>query len=271
MLKVYLDKGQKSSADDEVMCLVATIFKPVKYKQFIRPWNRMLKRWDAPWFHATDFYNGAQGFERNTLQRKQWFEQDSKWIPRFVGQSITRLIAVAFRPQEFVAEAPNWWKENFGTDSHALGAQLCFVMNGLWLKEKYPSEKFAYVQETDPNESAITESARKMRTSTEYGSLVKIASFNTVDKGMARGLEASDFAAWHWDKHYIDRMKKGLRPRKDFQAFTGIIEDRRKVESAFITGEKLKLFFKIAEEGNRVRLDEGEDENTQSQASRGNA
>ena len=66
MLKVYLDRGAKSDADDSVVAVAATVFKPLGYKRFVRPWERMLHEWSASVFHATDFYSGAKEFKRDT-------------------------------------------------------------------------------------------------------------------------------------------------------------------------------------------------------------
>jgi hypothetical protein len=73
MLRVYLDRGAKSDAEDGVVAVAATVFKPLGYKRFERPWNRMLRWWKAPYFHATDFYNGAGWFERDTPSKKERF------------------------------------------------------------------------------------------------------------------------------------------------------------------------------------------------------
>ena len=63
MLKAYLDRGSKKQAAG-IMCVATALFKPTPYKQFCRDWERFLDRWDAPVFHATDFYNGAGKFWR---------------------------------------------------------------------------------------------------------------------------------------------------------------------------------------------------------------
>src|SRR5882762_8934586 len=109
MLRVYLDRGAKSDADDGVVAVAATVFKPLGYKRFVRPWNRMLRGWEASAFHATDFYNGAEEFKRNTPRRRERFDRDSKVIPTLVGENIEYILVVAARPHEFVNEAPQRW------------------------------------------------------------------------------------------------------------------------------------------------------------------
>jgi hypothetical protein len=259
MLKGFLDRGVKADATDRVACVVATVFKPTSYKQFVRPWERMLKRWRASAFHATDFYNGAGEFKRDTPDRKRWFDEDARSIPSLIGENVTRILCVAFRPDEFIARASAEWKENFGTDTHAIAAQLCLVMNGWWLREKKPSESFAYVQEAgDKAEGKVAEAVRRLRADAEYSALIRVSSFSTVDKGVARGLEASDFVAWHWNKHYMDKLRKGeSEPRKDFAAFRQLTEKRGKVQSAFITED---TFFEVLERARNGKLREKQEQ-----------
>ncbi|HWZ55056.1 MAG TPA: hypothetical protein VNZ63_03240 [Verrucomicrobiae bacterium] len=258
MLKGFMDRGEKFDATDRVACVVATVFKPTLYKQFVRPWERMLKRWGASAFHATDFYNGAEEFKRDTSEKKKWFDEDARQIPILIGENVTRILCVAFRPDEFVARASAEWKGNFGTDTHAIAAQLCLVINGWWLQEKKPSESFAYVQEAgDESEGKVAEAARRMRIDKGYSALIRVRSFNMVDKGVAKGLEASDFVAWHWNKHYMDRLRKGYpEPRKDFAALMNLTERQGKVQSAFITGDKLNTFFEVLERARNDKLKE---------------
>lgn len=271
MLKAYLDRAEKTSATDAVMCVACTVFKEIGYKKFTRPWNRMLRRWGATAFHATDFYPGGGEFRRNTPQRKKWFEDDSRAIPSMIGENVARVMCVAFRPKEFAEKASPEWIERFGTDTHAMAAQLCAVFNGLWLEEKSPSESFAYVQESgDESEGKVAEAIRRMREAPDYASVIRIKSFTSAAKGTARGLEAADFVAWHWNKHVIERLSNGLEPRKDFAAFGRLTEPQGKVQTAFITGEKLETFFNTLEQAVRDNL-KADDANAKAKAARGNA
>ena len=248
MLKAYLDRGVKASSTDEVSCVVCTVFKETPYKQFTRPWNRMLKRWDAKAFHATDFYPGGGDFKRDTPEKKRWFDEDSKTIPVLVGKHVCQVVAVAFRPQEFIDKASAAWKERFGTDTHTMAVQLCLVMNGWWIRDKRSSEYFAYFREQgDDGEGMVDKAVDTLAHDAEYGPLVRVKSYSKVEKGQTRGTEASDFVAWHWNKHAVERLGKGLEPRKDFVAFAKLTELQGKVQSAFITGKKLERYFDVLE------------------------
>jgi hypothetical protein len=66
----------------------------------------MLKDWQASAFHATDFYNGAVEFERNTPARRKLFDEDSKRIPGMITDHIQHILLVSFRPREFLEVAP---------------------------------------------------------------------------------------------------------------------------------------------------------------------
>jgi hypothetical protein len=244
MLKVYLDRGAKADPHDEIVSVGAVVFKPVRYKQFVRPWNRMLRHWEAKAFHATDFYNGAEEFIRNTPERISMYERDSKSIPGMIGSRIAHALHVSFRPKEYLARASDVWKQSFGTSIHSMGVQICLMEMGYWAEERFASEKFAYVMESgDEDEYQILETVTNMRRESDTGKLIRVASFTTADKGQARGTEAADFLAWHWNKYYMDKIRQGLEefPRKDFAAFIKAGENQ--VYSIFLTGELLDYFF----------------------------
>jgi hypothetical protein len=244
MLKVYLDRGAKSDSGDGIVSVAATVFKPIRYKQFVRPWNRMLRRWGASAFHATDFYPGGGEFKRNTPHREKLFDQDSKSVPTIIGRFIERILIVAVRPQEFSDALSPRWKEKFGENSHSIIEQLCLIGLGWWAEECCPNERFAYFRESgDEGEGEVDSAVRGMMNDDPVTSRVlRISSYSSVAKGVARGLEASDFVAWHWNKYYMDRLRKGEgdKPRKDFAAFVSTSE--KKINFIFLTGADLKYF-----------------------------
>jgi hypothetical protein len=232
MLKVYLDRGEKhdekSGDGDRIMCAVATVFKPVPYKQFVRPSNRMLRAWGASEFHATDFYPGAKEFERKISGKQQLFQDDCRRIPTLIAGHVHRVTVVAFRPGEFAERASPKWKKQFGVGVHSVAVQLCMLSLGWWREANCPSEHFAYFHDSgDPEEARVLEVVGLMKENKEYNSVLQARSFTMVDKGTARGLEASDFVAWHWNKHYIEKLKLGDEvPRKDFAAFMKLSEKK---------------------------------------------
>lgn len=247
MLKVYLDRGAKSDADDGVVAVAATVFKPLGYKRFVRPWNRMLRGWRASAFHATDFYPGAQEFERNTPSKQGQFDRDCKEIPKLIRENTERILVVATRPDEFLTEAPEWWKKTFGTNVHSIGIQMLLIALGWWAEDHHFNERFAYVRESgDEDDAQVASSVESMRTGhPDTARLIRVASFMHVEKCMARGTEAADCVAWHWNKWYMDKVRKGTpnRPRKDFAALVGPVEG--KFGNIFLTGDRLKFFFTL--------------------------
>jgi hypothetical protein len=248
MLKAYLDLGAKEDASDGIMCVASVIFKPTKYKQFLRPWNRMLKGWNAKAFHATDFYSGYQEFKRDTPHRQDLYDEDSRRIPEMIGQSSTSIVLVSFRPQEFLSKAPPKWKEQFGTSVNSHAVQLCLIANGWWRYENYRNENFAYFMESgDKDQGEILQNVERMRHDKETSPIIRVASFTTVDKGLARGMEAADFSAWQWNKYYMDKLRlgKGGNPRKDFWALLMAAKKKGSVKSILVTGENLKYFFSL--------------------------
>jgi hypothetical protein len=245
---VYMDRGQKADANDEILTVASVIYRREQYKRFRREWNAMLKPWGAAGFHATDFYPGAGEFKRDTPERRELFQNDSKRIPVMVGKHARRISFVSFRPEEFNREAPPHWKEHFGKSVHSQAVQLLLIANGWWRYETYRRKKFAYFMESgDEDQGQIEQTVTRMRQDVKNGTgaVIGISSFSTVAKGTisARGLEAADFVAWHWNKHYMDRVRNGKgEPRKDFEAF---VRASGRVAHIFATGEKLKFFFSL--------------------------
>jgi hypothetical protein len=248
MLKAYLDLGTKRDQNDGIMTVASVIFKPTKYKQFIRPWNRMLAGWSASAFHATDFYPGAQEFKRDTQALKDLFAEDSRRIPEMIGRHIERILLISFRPDEFDRVASPQWKEKFGTSIHCHAVQLCLLSNGHWRREHCRLEKFAYFMESgDTDEGEVLKTVERMRhdNGSPTAKVISVCAFTPVDKGMARGLEAADFVAWHWNKHYMDKIRDGKsdEPRQDFAAFIQISD--HKIDQIFATGDKLNFLFSL--------------------------
>ncbi|HXT72395.1 MAG TPA: hypothetical protein VN785_00945 [Candidatus Angelobacter sp.] len=257
MLKVYLDRGAKSDAGDGVMAVAAAVFKPLGDKRFVRKWNRMLRGWNAPWFHATDFYWGAKWFKRDTPSKQKRFDADCRLIPQLIGENVERIFVVSARPDEFLSEAPEQWKRTFGTNVHAIAVQTLLIAMGWWAEDHHFSERFEYFRESgDEDDAEVTSSVERMRTEhPDTARLIRISSFTPVEKGMVRGTEAADCIAWHWDKWYMDRVRQGQaqKPRKDFAALVRSAENKFKY--IFLTKEKLKFFFALEpREGSSARI-----------------
>lgn len=257
MLKVYLDRGAKSDSDDSILSVASAIFKPIGYKQFLSPWNRMLRGWRASAFHATDFYSGAEEFKRDTPAKKERFDSDSKHLPKLVGENVQRILVVATRPQEFLREAPEKWKNLFGTNMHSIGVQMILIALGWWAEAHRSTERFAYFRESgDEDDAEVANTVERMRHDhPDTARLIRVASFAHVAKGIAGGTEAADFISWHWNKWYMDKFRKGKpqEPRKDFRALVDLTEGRFKY--IFLTGAYLKFFFTLKpREGSAVRL-----------------
>lgn len=249
MLKVYLDRATKRDAKDEVMCVASVIFKPTAYKQFVRSWNRMLKAWGADAFHAKEFYPGSGVFKRDTPEKQLRYEEDSRRIPEMIAKTISRILIISFRPAEFMAAAPPDWKA-FGDNLHSLAVQACLLNNGDWLKERHLRESFAYFMESgDPGQAEVVQAVEGLKAHAKTAKHIKVVSFNIVDKGLARGLEAADCVAWQWNKYYMDseRDERIRPPRKDFLFLTR--EAMGKCQCIFATGEDLKILFSLPETG----------------------
>jgi hypothetical protein len=257
MLKVFLDRGAKRDSTDEIVAVAATVFKPLGYKQFVRPWSRMLKGWGASAFHATDFYNGAGEFKRDTPSKRERYEKDSKLIPRLVGENVDYILVVAARPDEFLREASQQWRGTFGTNVHSIGVQMILIAMGWWAEEHHFNERFAYFRESgDEDDAEVAATVERMREGhADTARMIRVSSFAHIEKSIAKGTEASDFVAWHWNKWYMDKVRsgEGQNPRKDFAALVGFAE--HKFKHIFLSGDNLKFFFSLKpREGSEVTI-----------------
>jgi hypothetical protein len=167
---VFTDLGNrridlKDPNSESLMCISAVVFKPTKYKQFTRPWNRVLKRWGASAFHSTDFYSGGGEFKRKDDKKRQaMFEEDSRAIPKMLGGKVEKVTLIAFRPKEYRESVPKGWLDLFGSSIHSMGIQVVLLELGWWREEKCPSLDFLYFMETgDEDEEKVHETVRGMR------------------------------------------------------------------------------------------------------------
>jgi hypothetical protein len=246
-MKLYMDKGQKSDQSDDVVTVAAAIFSGAGCRRFEKGWRGFLKGWKASAFHATDFYNGRGEFERETPAKKARFERDCRRLPGLVGTDAHRLIAVAFRPAEFKQTAPESFRARYGESVHSLAAQIVLIVNGwLAIQEKYTHGFTGFMESGDDDESRVLDTVRAMRADAKTGPHLQLDSFLSVKKGKAKGLEAADFLAWHWNKYYMDtfrqetRGEKGRDIRKDFAAVARL--NPEKMYQTIITAKKLQYF-----------------------------
>jgi hypothetical protein len=88
-----------------------------------------------------------------------------------------------------------------------------------------------------------------MRLHKETEKVIRVSSFTLVEKGKARGLEAADFVAWQYNKHYMDKVRLGREndPRKDCRALVEIAGNKMKVMD--LRGDDLKYFFSLISPG----------------------
>jgi hypothetical protein len=66
-----------------------------------------------------------------------------------------------------------------------------------------------------------------------------------VEKGRARGLEAADFMAWHWNKLYVDSLAthNPREMRKDIASLVKMLGAKdEKIATHIFTGEVLDKF-----------------------------
>jgi len=90
MLRVYLDES-KSDADDGVVAVAATVFKPLGYKRFVRPWNRMLRGGKLP--HSMRLiFTRCREFQTEYTEEARAFDRDSKVIRHLLDENIEYIL-----------------------------------------------------------------------------------------------------------------------------------------------------------------------------------
>lgn len=209
------------------MCVAAAVFKRTPYKQFRREWERMLKRWDAGGFHATDFYNGAGPFVRKEpdggpdRDRQTMFADDSRLIPKMVAKHTSKLFVVSFKREEvFGAVPPRWRKEDF---LHKLAAKTLVGSIQFWADDKNYRGRVLYCIENGTDGRSMAHILRRIFDDDERRREARMAAYPTLcDKGTVRGLEAADFLAWHWNKFYVE-CKAKLQPRRMRRDTSGLL------------------------------------------------
>jgi hypothetical protein len=250
LVKVYLDRGYKAEAHG-ITSVAAALFKPSRYKQFGRRWERFLKRWGADAFHATDFYNGAGeyfGFRGSDGQidsgLKAKHDADARAIPGIISAHSRQLIVVSFKEQEFSQVAPKNWQDIFGS-LNSVAAQMIAGTIGHWANRSGYHGEIAYVIEYGDDGLEMEHGLRKLYDAPAQRAHTRMSGYPVVaSKGRARGLEVSDFIAWHWNKFYVEQMaavgpkRRGVR--RDFAAFTQMPETHLDVH--LVTGQVLEKF-----------------------------
>ena len=248
MLRVYLDAGIKRHGGDRLLCVGATVFEPARYREFTKEWNEFLEGWHAPAFHATDFYNGADVFRRDNAQAKARFLLDVIDVPRMIGKHISRGFAMAVLVDEFSAELRKLNDTTRVDTPHSFAVGAVLVWMSEWAEQRNYTDGFSYIMEAgDTDEAAIADIVRQMRADPKIAANIKVNSFAVVKKGAARGIEASDFVAWQWNKYYADRrsQNESAAPRQDFQAFVDWTDER--FEYVFLTGERVGQILRLGQ------------------------
>ena len=253
MVKVYFDRGAKLEAGG-IMCVAASLFKTTPYRQFRKQWETVLKGWQATEFHATDFYSGYGEFKRHCPDGKldpnlkARFDRDSRELPTIIGTHVGKLFLVSLKEQEFESVAPPAWREHFGT-LPAVAAQMTASVIGYWSNRTNYKGPIAYVIEAGDDGREMERALRKMFDDPTNREHTRMAGYPTVvEKGRARGLEVSDFIAWHWNKFYVDSLATHTPRdmRKDIASLVKMLNMKQdQIELHLFTGEVLEKFLEV--------------------------
>lgn len=249
MLSAYMDVARKS---DAIVSVAVALFRADDYRHFVDRWSPLVRRWQADAFHATDFYNGARPFfwwtrEDGSLdsRRRERHVRDSHRVPYLIGKYSHQLSVISLKPDEFKRVAPLNWREHFGEFPRVI-AQMTIGMIGHWADAAGYEGEIAYFFEDGDSpqfEDGLVSSYRNDK-QRAHGRMAGRPV--PVKKGKARGLEAADFLAWHWNKFYVDTYSVAntpRRPRADLRALLDTVRlGNKRVHTHLVTGPSLRTF-----------------------------
>lgn len=114
---------------------------------------------------------------------------------------------------------------------------------GHWANRVGYVGKVEYVIEDGDDGVEMQAALKRLYASAEQRAHTRMAAHpRLAPKGNVRGLEASDFVAWHWNKYYEESVKTDARrPRKDLVAFLDHTP-KNKVLVYLYTGRDLEQF-----------------------------
>jgi hypothetical protein len=155
-------------------------------------------------------------------------------------------VTATLKEDEFNAVAPAAWRDVFGS-LHGVAAQMCAGAIGHWANERGYHGPIAYVFESgDEDEGDVDNRFQSLSLNPIQSKHIRYHSHSFVKKGGARGLEAADYFAWHWNKFDAETMtpfseKQKFRDmRKDLRAL--VMGNPRKYRVFRFIGEALETF-----------------------------
>ena len=198
----------------------------------------VLRSIGVPYFHATDFYTRG-GLYRGVDPAK--IDRAAPLLPELINDHVRQVVGVSFKTKEYAAVVPAEWRKRHG-GLYPVAVQLCLDALGHLEDQRRSNEPIHYFLESgDPEQSRVDDILNMRRLKNEARGHTRYKSHAFAAKGQLRGLEASDFFAWHWNKYYAETLATQLRPmRKDFQAL--IRRDPRKYRMYLFTGAELEYF-----------------------------
>ena len=239
--------------------MAACLFKPPKYKQFVRRWEQMLKGilpGGALFFHATEFFPGG-GIFKDVPRAKR--DAIAATLPDLLDEFLHQVIAASFKEDEFIREAPPLWKKRFGSLT-GVAVQMCAGGIGHWANERSNNGPIAYVFESGEADEAEAGTAfTNISRSPKIKAHSRYRSHTFTAKGLARGLEAADYFAWHWNKFDAETLSRSVgdpsrrATRKDFHSL--VMRNPEKYRVFTFTGPELHVFLTAMWNSPRIALE----------------
>ena len=249
LTKFFADRGEK---EGRVISVGGALFRPVQHAVFESQLKPLLKEWPADSFHSADFYPGGGDFwrkDKNNVtdpRRQALFEKQSVLIQNLMASHVHKFFISTFRPLEYERVAPLWFRKKFG-GAHTVAMQLMAGQVGHWANESNFEGDIVYFFETgDPETAAIEKALRRSYSDPKQREHCRMASTPIgIDKTKARGLDAADYIAWHWNRDFAERLDSPTprNQRKDTGAFLKKLALRKEsVDVKLFTNGSLKYF-----------------------------
>lgn len=237
VLEAYFDESERKTG---TFCVAGLGFAPAAARKLSKKILRLL---EGRVFHATDFFQLRGDFADYTEARRDF-------VLRELVSAITRRFSVAVAINCNINEINSLAPEQLRSREHAyaMGVHGCMLKLGDWVHRVLPRTSVAYVFEAGHEGLASANLfasvfAHDPRGSAEFA----YRSHTFQPKQDSPLLQAADWFAWEWAKHFAESVETKVRePRKSLVAMAQGRRDQ--FVYAHVTGQNLVTAIKQYED-----------------------
>jgi hypothetical protein len=229
----------------EPITVAGYLFKPTRYKQFVRRWGGVLRlAGGVDHLHMTDLFAGEKAFDGLSIARRAEVFAEAVTV---INDHMTAAVGISFLQSEFEAAAPANWPNLFGS-IYNTACQMCVEMSGAWLMEHHRGEHVKYVFEAGHKFQHEADAALKvLGADAAHRRKGRYLSHGFKEKIGAVGLQAADVLAWAATKE--EGWNHGDRILDPFlRTLRAMASDRTRYEVKLVTRGALGEYFRLQQE-----------------------